>query len=177
MLKRYVAVIACAVGWVGTLAAQPPASGIRPTETVEPWNPLHVAGPNRGTNTCPVCSYLEKPVVVVFAKDTANTVALAAKLEALAADKRKAGLKVVVAVVDATPERLTRLAAELKIADVALCHLNPKSRAAELKAYRINAAAENTIMVYKDYTVSATFVDLPVADFEKVTAAVGKLVP
>lgn len=162
-------------GWGAVLAA-PPISGLPPKESVEPWNPLHVAGPDKGTNACPVCTYLEKPVVVVFAKDTANTVALTAKLEALAAEKRKSGLRVVVAFLDATPERLAKLATEIKIADVALCHLNPKNREAELKAYRINPSVENTIIVYKDYTVTETFVNLPADSFGQVVQAVGKLV-
>ena len=171
--------LACAAAavWAGVAAAQPPASGLRRGEAVEPWNPLHVAGPDRGTNACPVCTYLEKPVVVVFARDTPNTAALTARLEALAAQKRQAGLRVVVAILDATPERLARLAAELKITDVALCHLNPKTRDKDLKAYRIDPAAENTVMVYKDYTVSDTFVNLPAAAFERVSAAVAKQVP
>jgi protocatechuate 3,4-dioxygenase beta subunit len=181
MAKRHVALaaVACAavVGWAGGVQAGPPASGLRPGETVEPWNPLHVAGPDRGTNTCPVCTYLEKPVVVVFAKDTPNTAALTAKLEALAAEKRKTGLRVVVAVVDAGPERLARLAADLKIAGVALCHLNPKTREKDLRAYKIDPAAENTVMVYKDYTVTDTLVDLPAASFDRVAAAVAKQLP
>ena len=176
-MSKWCVVAACAVGWAGLAVAQPPASGLRPGETVEPWNPLHVAGPDRGTNTCPVCAYLEKPVVVVFARDTPNTAALTARLEALAADKRKTGLRVVVGVVDAGPERLARLAADLKIADVALCHLNPKTRDKEQKAYRIDPAAENTVIVYKDYTVTETFVNLPAAGADRVAAAVKNLAP
>jgi hypothetical protein len=72
---------------------------------------------------------------------------------------------------------LARLAEEVKIADVALCYLNPKSRAADLKAYKIDPAAENTIILYKDYTVTDTFVDLPVAAFGRVASAVSKQAP
>ena len=169
--------LAHVVGWVSIAAAAPPMSGLRPAETVEPWNPLHVAGPDRGTNTCPVCSYLEKPVVVVFAKDTPNTVALVAKFENLATAKKRSGLRVIVAIVDAGEDRLVHLAAELKITTVALCHLNPKTRAADLKAYRIDPAAEATLMVYRDYTVTATFVDVQAAAFDTVAAAVGKQLP
>ncbi len=174
-----VAAVICGigVGWAAAAVAPPRVSGLQPKESVEPWNPLHVAGPDKGTNACPVCTYLEKPVVLVFANDTPNTTAVVAKLEALAAAKRKSGLRVVVAVLDATPDRLTRLAAELKVADVALCHLNPKTRAADLKAYRIDPAAENTIILYKDYTVTDTFVDLRADDFGRVVAAAGKLTP
>ncbi|MCE9562150.1 MAG: hypothetical protein K8U57_08860 [Planctomycetes bacterium] len=163
------------LGWSG--ATEPTKSGLLPKESVEPWNPKHVAGPDRGTNACPVCTYLEKPVVLVFAKDTSNTTALTSKLEALALEKKKTGLRIVVTILDASPERLAQLAEEVKIAEVALCYLNPKSRAADLKSYRINPAAENTIMIYKDYTVTDTFVDLPAAAFGRIATAVSKQLP
>lgn len=131
-------------------AGDSPGSGLRPGEQVEPWNPLHVTGPDRGTNVCPLCTYLDKPVVVVFAKDTANTAQLVARLEPLARKHRAAGLRVVVAVVDIGLERAKALAADLKLADVSLCYLTRKSGPKELKAYRIEPAAENTVMVYKD---------------------------
>jgi protocatechuate 3,4-dioxygenase beta subunit len=166
------AVLAAAAAAVGR---PPVASGLDRGASVEPWNPLHVAGPDRGTNACPVCTYLEKPVVVVFAKDTPNTVALTAKLEAFAAANQKTGLRVVVAVTDAAPDRLARVAADLKVTAASLCELSPRTRANDLKAYRVNPAAENTVIVYKDYTVTDTFVDLPAGDFGRLAAAAEKL--
>ena len=156
-------------------AANPPASGLRPGEQVEPWNPVHVTGPDRGTNLCPVCTYLEKPVVVVFAKDTTNTAVLATRLEPLARKHRAAGLRVVVAVVDIGPDRAKALAADLKFADISLCYLTPKTGPKELKAYQIDPAAENTVMVYKNYTIAATFVNLPAKDDWRVAESIEKL--
>jgi hypothetical protein len=156
-------------------AADPPASGLRPGEQVEPWNPIHVSGPDRGTNLCPVCTYLEKPVVVVFAKDTSNTAALAARLEPLARKHQAAGLRIVVALVDAGPDRAKALAADLKFADISLCYMTAKSGPKELKAYRIDPAAENTVMVYRNYTVAATFINLPARDDGRVADVIEKL--
>jgi hypothetical protein len=156
-------------------AADPPASGLRPGEQVEPWNPIHVTGPDRGTNQCPVCTYLEKPVVVVFAKDTTNTAELATRLEPLASEYRTAGLRVVVAVVDIGPDRAKALAADLKFADISLCYLPPMSGPKELKAYRIDPAVENTVMVYKNYTVAATFVNLLAKDGGRVAEVIENL--
>jgi protocatechuate 3,4-dioxygenase beta subunit len=156
-------------------AADTPASGLRPGEQVEPWNPVHVTGPDRGTNLCPVCTYLEKPVVVVFAKDTANTNALASRLEPLARKHRAAGLRVVVAVVEIGPDRAKALAADLKFTDLSLCYLTSKTGPKELKAYRIDPTAENTVMVYKNYTVEATFLNLPAKDDGRVAEVVEKL--
>jgi len=155
--------------------ADPPASGLRPGDQVEPWNPKHVTGPDRGTNLCPVCTYLEKPVVVVFAKDTTNTAELAARLEPLARKHRGTGLRVVVAVVDIGLDRAKALAADLKFTDVSLCYLTPNAGPKELKAYRVDPAAENTVMVYRNYTVAATFVNLPAKDDGRVAEAIEKL--
>src|SRR5579863_9808635 len=105
-----------------SIAANQPASGLRPGEQVEPWNPIHVAGPDQGTNTCPVCVYGERPVVVAFAKNTNNTAALVARLELLARQHRKDGLRIVVAVVDADADRITALADNLRLTEVSLCY-------------------------------------------------------
>lgn len=33
---------------------QPPDTGLKVGDAVPSYNPIHVAGPNKGTNTCPV---------------------------------------------------------------------------------------------------------------------------
>ncbi len=178
MLKHgaaFAALLLVVWGFERPAAAAPPVSGLRPGDQVEPWNPVHVSGPDRGTNVCPVCTYLEKPVVVVFARDTPNTAALAARLEPLARQHQAAGLRVVVAVVGVGPDRAKALAAGLKLAAVSLCWLSPKSGPQELKAYRVDPAAENTVMVYRNYTVAATFVNLPAQDDGRVARAVEQL--
>jgi hypothetical protein len=159
------------------IAAQPPVSGLQPGDQVEPWNPLHVSGPDRGTNICPVCTYLEKPVVVVFAKNSPNTAGLLPRLEALARNYQKAGLRVVVAITDAGSDRVKELAAARNLVDVSLCYLSEKTGPKELKSYRIDPNADNTAMVYKDYTVTATFVNLAAKDSERLMDAVKKLIP
>jgi hypothetical protein len=153
-----------------------PISGLKVGDQVEPWNPLHVAGPDKGTNICPVCTYLEKPVVVVFAKDTQNTAQLSSQLEAIAREHRTTGLRVVIALTDAGETRASELASTLAISDASFCYMSAKTGPAELKAYRINPSAENTIMVYKDYTVAATFVNLAARDCGQVADAVKKLI-
>ena len=153
-----------------------PISGLKIGDQVEPWNPLHVAGPDKGTNICPVCTYLEKPVVVVFAKDTQNTAQLSAELEVLAREHRKSGLRVVIAITDAGETRVKVLASTLAITDASFCHMSEKTGSAELRAYRINPTAENTVMVYKDYTVAATFVNLSARDCGQVADALKKLI-
>ena len=65
---------------------------------------------------------------------------------------------------DANADRANALAAELNVADESLCYLAPKTGPKELKAYRIDPKAENTLMVYRNYTVAATFVNLSARD-------------
>ena len=68
-----------------------------------------------------------------------------------------------------------RCGADLKFADFSLCYLTPKAGPKELKAYRVDPAAENTVMVYKNYTIAATFVNLPATDDGRVAEVIEKL--
>jgi protocatechuate 3,4-dioxygenase beta subunit len=152
------------------------SSGLELGDTVEPWRPIHVAGPDRGTTACPVCTYLGKPAVVVFTKDGENAVELARRVEALVTAHRDKGLKGFVVVLDSTPERLAKTASRAGVSRSALCYPDPSSREEDLRAYKINPAATSTILVYKNYTVEARFVDLSAKDFGRVEAATVKLV-
>jgi protocatechuate 3,4-dioxygenase beta subunit len=161
----------------GPPAAPAPESGLRVGDEVVPWNPVHVAGPDRGTKACPVCTYLGRPAVLIFTKEGANAAALAVRLEKLVGEHRKSELKGFVVVLDGRPERLTKLAADWKIAGVGLCYPDPQTREQDLRSYKIAPAAGNTVLIYKDYKVVATFVDLDAGDWRRVEAAVKKLLP
>ncbi len=41
------------VAW-GVWAQQAPDTGLKVGDAVPAYNPIHVAGPDKGTNTCPV---------------------------------------------------------------------------------------------------------------------------
>jgi hypothetical protein len=164
------------VGGRGNLAgAGRLASGLQPGEDVESWNPVHVAGPDRGTTLCPVCTYLERPAVVVFTKDGPDAAHLTKCLEKLATRYEKHQLKGFVTVVDAAPARLKEMAERLKIVRVDVCYPAVDSRAKDLKAYKINPQARNTLMIYKDFKVVATFVDLAGEDFARVEEVVRRM--
>jgi protocatechuate 3,4-dioxygenase beta subunit len=141
---------------------------------VVPWNPVHVAGPDRGTTACPVCTYQERPAVLIFVRDGEDAAELARQLQTLVNTFRKRELKGFVVVLDSTPERLKRMARELGIAEIALCYPEPETRAEALREYRIHPAAKNTVLVYKDYVVAASFTDLDAKDFGRVAAVVRK---
>jgi protocatechuate 3,4-dioxygenase, beta subunit len=182
-MQRIVHLIVCALVFgAGVANAQgqgrglEPASGLAIGETVEPWRPIHVAGPDRGTTACPVCTYLAKPAVIVFTKDGKDVVELARRVEGLVASYRDKDLKGFVVVVDSTPEKLAMTAKQAGVSKSALCYPDPSSREEDLKSYKINPDATSTILLYKDYTVAARFVNLQAKDFGKVEAATAKLV-
>jgi polyisoprenoid-binding protein YceI len=155
--------------------AKPPISGLAAGESVEPWTPVHVAGPDKGTRTCPVCTYLSRPAIVVFARQGANTDKLLAEVENLLAKHEKQKLKGFVTVLDATPAELEQLATSEGVVLTSLCTPDPKTGEKDLAAYNVNPKVENTVIIYKDYEVVATFVDLPADDADKLKAAVAEM--
>jgi protocatechuate 3,4-dioxygenase beta subunit len=164
--------LAAGSGWAGELK-----SGLAVGDEVHAWNPLHVAGPDKGTNACPICTYLERPMIQVFARDGAQVGGLARKLEQLVLAHQKAEFKAFLIVVDGKPEVLKKLGEEHKIAYSALCYPDPASKAEDLGKYQINPDAANTLILYRDYKVTACFVNLDPKDFGKVEEAVRKMLP
>ncbi|HWG43454.1 MAG TPA: hypothetical protein VN688_11765 [Gemmataceae bacterium] len=163
------------------LVASQPAelkSGLQRGEEVAAWNPIHVAGPDKGTRACPVCTYLEKPAVVVFTRDGDNAAALAEQLEKLVAAHQGDNLKGFVIVLDATPDKLAKMATERRITKIGLCYPDPQTRKKDLgELYKVHPQALNTILVYKDYKVTANFVNLDARRFNAVESAVKQILP
>lgn len=160
--------------------AAPPAelkSGLQPGEEVAAWNPVHVAGPDKGTRACPVCTYLEKPAVVIFTRDGDNATALAEQLEKLVAANEKKSLKGFVIVLDADPDKLAKMAADKRIAKIGVCHLDPRTKDKDLQLYKIDPRALNTILLYRDYKVTANFVNLDAHRFQAIEAVVKRMLP
>jgi protocatechuate 3,4-dioxygenase, beta subunit len=162
------------------VAAQPAElkSGLQRGEEVAAWNPIHVAGPDKGTKACPVCTYLEKPAVVIFTREGANAAALAEQLEKLVASHERHHLKGFVIVLDTTPDKLAKMAVEKRIAKIGLCYPDPQTKAKDLgELYKIHPQAQNTILLYKNYKVTANFVNLDARRFNAVEAAVKQILP
>ncbi|WP_442483679.1 YceI family protein [Aeoliella sp. SH292] len=155
-------------------SANQPKSGLAVGEEVEPWTPVHVAGPDKGTRTCPVCTYLGCPAVVVFAKKGDNTERLLAEVEKLCVENGDK-LKGFVAVLDASPAELELIAAQNGVTLASLCYPDDKTGAKDLAAYHVNPEVANTVMVYKDYKVTANFIDLKATDVAKLESAVERV--
>lgn len=157
-------------------AVDAPESGLAVGQSVEPWTPVHVAGPDKGTKTCPVCTYLAKPAIVVFAKDGPNTEQLLSEVEQLLAEHDEQGLKGFVAVLDAPAGELEAMATAHGIALTSVCCPDANTGRKDLAAYQVNPKVDNTVMIYKDYKVVANWVDLNAQDAAQLRSAVEKMV-
>jgi hypothetical protein len=136
-----------------------------------------VAGPHAGTKTCPVCTYLDAPVLLAFAKNTDAAEKLAKPLEAIAAAHRPGKLKVMLVVVDGTDEQLRQLAKAASIQAVMLVRPDPEKKDKQLKAYKIDATVSNTVILYQDYTVKAAWTGLTATDLGGLKTATDPYLP
>ncbi len=148
-------------------------SGVEKGGMLSAFHPTHVSGPDKKTNTCPVCKYPENPAVQVWVNndDPKNVEKLVSTLEkSLEANKDK---KMKAFVIYLNPGKksgkllekdLTAMAKKNKIERVSIAYLtNPKDEA--ISEYKINtdAKVKNTVFVYKEREVKTKFVNL-VAD-------------
>jgi protocatechuate 3,4-dioxygenase beta subunit len=148
-------------------------SGLSIGEAVPSWEPVHVAGPDQGTQACPICTYGARPMILVVTHDGPNAAALAAKVEHLVAASSDKELKGFVVVTDSTPARLRRLAREQGIEKAALCYPEPGHEHTDLRLkLKINPRARNTIVVYRHFRVTASFVNVDGGSFDEVERAV-----
>ena len=167
----------CCFAVASIATAGEPASGLRPGDQVSAWEPIHVAGPHAGTKTCPVCTYLDAPVLLAFAGNVDTAGKLAKPLEDIAAAHRSGKLKVMLVVVDGTDEQLRRLAKDASIRAVMLVRPDPERKEKQLKAYKIDATASNTVMLYQDYTVKNVWTGLKDADLALLKTATDTYLP
>ena len=162
-------VIALAAGASG-------ASGLSPGEEVAAWEPVHLAGPHAGTKTCPVCTYLDAPVLLAFARDAAAATPLVRPLEAIAAAHEKGRLKVLLVVVNGGDE-LRQFATDHGVRRLMLCRPDPERWVKQLAAYKIDPKAANTILLYQDYTVKRRWAALAPAQLPELKAATDPHLP
>jgi len=150
-------------------------SGLQPGDDIVPWNPIHVSGPDAGTNACPVCTYGERPAIVIFAQNGPDAGQLAEKLDALVVQQKARQLKGFLIVLGTDPASLKQMASAINAPHIGICYPDPATLAQDLKSYKISPAAKNTVIIYKNYKVSSNFVDLPADRFDEVSEAVSKL--
>jgi protocatechuate 3,4-dioxygenase beta subunit len=161
-----------------TTGAGSPVSGLQVGEAVPSWEPVHVAGPDRGTRACPICTYGARPMILVVTRDGPDAARLAAKVEELLARSAGSELKGFVMVVGSEPARLRRLAREQGIKRASLCYPQPGHEDVDLRRkLKISPEAMNTVLVYRRFRVTANFVNVRPDAFGEVEQAVQRALP
>jgi protocatechuate 3,4-dioxygenase beta subunit len=146
-------------------------SGLQPGEMASAFDPHHVTGPEKGTDTCMVCKYPFNPAVVVWVtNDTnANLGPIAKRLESHIAklnasrgprDQFKAYFVFVEKSGKAPTERLTSLASSNGLKNVSLTWVPSKEPAVKDYKIDLSPATKNTVLVYEKRKVTANFVNL-----------------
>ena len=157
-------VLAAVAGW----AAIGVNSGLAVGEAVSAFEPTHVTGPDKGTNTCPVCKYGATSAVQVWVNgdSMANVAKIASTLEKRIDAAGTKNLKSFVLFV-AKPgnegdlsKKLEKVASDNNLKYVALCYV-PKSDES-VGVYKINTESDvkNTVLVYTHRKVTDKFVNL-----------------
>ncbi len=169
-----------------TLALALPAlaaveSGLKIGETVTPFHPKHVSGPNKDTEACPPCTYGNRPAVQAWMNqdDPENVSAISGALnDAVKGSKHELkGFVIMLTMCDKCVENAKTVGASTKSTDIGIAHLPVNDQA--VKNYKVNTAGEvkNTIIFYKDKKVVAKLVNLK-ADkkgLEELKAAIAKI--
>jgi hypothetical protein len=69
------------------------------------------------------------------------------------------------------------MAASARVTKIGLCYPDPRTKDKDLELYKIHPQAQNTILLYRDYKVTANFVNLDARQFKAVEAAVKQMLP
>lgn len=152
---------------VSALAA-PLASGLKPGENVTPFHPTHLAGPLAGSTNCFPCTFQNRPQVQVWVNgDSPQNVATIAKTLGAAMKTHQSKEFKALVVFLTTPKTaasvramVTEAAKKPELKGVGMALLDSNNEAVE--AYKINTSADvkNTVLVYKNWQVSQTMVNL-----------------
>lgn len=161
--------------------ANAPDSGLKVGELTSAFEPHHVSGPDKGTDTCPVCKYGDRPAVQVWVNgdEPENVVAIAKDLDNKMASSKAEFRAFVVYLTHCAKcvEMTGTLANKVKGANVAMTHLPIDSES--VKDYKVNTSTDvkNTVFVYKNRRVVAKFVNLKgdAAGLKSLSAAIAKI--
>jgi len=158
------------------LITAPVDSGLKLGEFMPAYEPAHVSGPDKGTNTCPVCKYGTLPAVQVWVNgdDESNVKSVLSSLETRVAQS-KHKLKAFVILMSGSDTDALKSKWQGQSQKVAIAVIGKDSEAA--KNYEVNLAAKNTVFVYRDMKLKSKFVDLKAdkAGLKALNAAINKV--
>lgn len=164
-MKKFLLIATVAAGAL-SFAYKGVSSGLSVGEMVTPFHPKHIAGPDKGTDTCPPCKYGARPAVQawVHPSEKADTVAALAKTLSANVNAHKAadmkGFMIMLTMCQACEGKAQKFADGAKYDNIGIATLGMDNPA--VKAYKVNTSSEvkNTVIVYKDKKVAAKFVNL-----------------
>ncbi len=157
-------------------------SGLAVGESVTPFHPTHVSGPDKGTDTCPPCKYGSRPAVQAWISPAEKAEVVAAIGKTLEGAETKyaktefQGFMIMLTRCDACVDKAKTYATESKTSKIAVATLDVNNEA--IKNYKVNTAKDmlNTVFVYKNKKVVEKFVNLTNSkeDIAKLEAAIAK---
>ncbi len=162
MKKAIFGTLAIAVLALPALAAAP-ESGLKVGETVSAFHPTHVAGPLKGTDGCPPCTYGNRPMVQVWHNhDTdANLEATVKFLDKKIAESKHEfkAFTIRVAFCENCVGETEDMAKAYGDTKVGIAHISSTDQAITDYKYNLDREVKNTVIVYKNRKVSAKFVN------------------
>ena len=160
----------------GSLSGAGLESGLAVGTEVKSFEPIHYSGADAGTRTCPVCTYVELPMVVAFARQNDATLQLVKRLETLAGELLQDGLKVFVVMLDTDEATTKKMVEQLELENLALCRLDAENREQVLEDFNVNSEAETTVMAYRSFIVKYSECNLDVGQLDSMAQAVRNIV-
>lgn len=148
---------------------EPRSSGLLTGTECPAFDPVHVWGPDKGTNACPMCKYgiRSKGVMIWVNKDIDKLGAIAQRLEAEM--KQKGMNEARTFIIYTNPDRKTKAEIEQLLSEfarknnlqnVALAYIPHISDRSTAFLYRINPLVSNTFIIYNKRRVTGNFVNL-----------------
>ncbi len=161
-------------------------SGLNIGEDQPSFMPFHAWGPDKGTQTCPVCKYGRYHGIVYFVGDIPNWVEIKEWLKYLDDESIKREKYLKAYFVYGNPKNynkqtrqteLEKIGAELRLQKIALTFV-PSFTDSESEANlnQINPKAENTLIIYRHRTIVDKYVNLKPTEenFNKISEALNK---
>jgi len=171
MLKRSLfSLVAVGVLAVGAFAASV-SSGLKPGNSVAPFDVVDVTGPNKGKQLCYRCQYGASPVVAAFIKaDAPEAASLVAGIQKLTQDNPRLRSFVVFMGGQETKATISKIAAEKKIT-IPVTFLPEGPKAADVASYQINPEASSTLLLWNKGEVKSNFVNVTREGWSEVVKA------
>lgn len=145
-------------------------SGLNIGEDQPSFTPFHAFGPDKGTQTCPVCKYGRYHGIIYFVGNNPNWDDLKIWLQFLEqeSEKRKQYLKVYFVYGNETDynknerqKQLENLGNELNLKNIALTFVPSfLDKSTEANLNKINPQVENTFIIYKHRNIVDKYIDL-----------------